>query len=123
LTSEGSPSGRFQRVLGSGNADLVAAAAAELPQLSLADALAVVLVFARSGSAEQFERGAVRWTARYLERVKPPPDTQEAHLILDAVSALAGPCAEAGIEVLHALSERRGLRDLLRVLDSWQPSE
>lgn len=78
---------------------------------------------ARSGSAEQFERGAVRWTARYLERVKPPPDTQEAHLILDAVSALAGPCAEAGVEVLHALSERRGLRDLLRVLDSWQPSE
>jgi len=76
LTSEGSPSGRFQRVLGSGNADLVAAAAAELPRLSLADALAVVLVFARSGSAEQFERGAVRWTARYLERVKPPPDVK-----------------------------------------------
>ena len=57
--------------------------------------------------------------SRYLREVSPPPNSEEARLILDAVSALAGPYCEAGVETLHALCERRGLRELVRALDAW----
>lgn len=101
---------------------LVAEAAGDLRQVSLADALAILLVFAQGG-APQFPRAAVRWAARYLTEAKPAPDTEEAHLVLGAVTSLSSRHADAGIEVLHTLCERRGLRDAIRVLDTWQAAE
>ena len=105
-----------------GNPNIVVAAAAELPRLSLADALLVLLVFARA-RAPQTEAAAVRWAARYVGEVRPPPDAREAHLILSAASTLAGPCPSAGREALLALATRRRLVELCRALEEWEPPE
>ena len=122
MTSQGHAVSRFARAVKTGNPNIVVAAAAELPRLSLADALLVLLVFARA-RAPQTEAAAVRWAARYVAEVRPAPDAREAHLVLSAASALAGPCPAAGQEALHALSTRRRLVDLCRALDEWEPPE
>jgi hypothetical protein len=127
MTSQGHAVSRFARAVKTGNPNIVVAAAAELPKLSLADALLadallVLLVFARA-RAPQTEAAAVSWAARYVAEVRPAPDAREAHLVLSAASALAGPCPAAGQEALHALATRRHLNDLCRALDEWEPPE
>ena len=74
MTSQGHAVSRFAMAVKTGNPNIVVAAAAELPRLSLADALLVLLVFARAG-APQTEAAAVRWAARYLTEVRPTPAT------------------------------------------------
>jgi hypothetical protein len=64
VTSDGSPYARFRRALATGDLLLIRAAAAELPQVSLGDAL-IVCVAIRDAKPEQFERAALRWLARY----------------------------------------------------------
>jgi hypothetical protein len=64
MTSDGSAYVRFRRALQTGNATLVIAAAKELPQIALDDALRVCLVF-RDGDRERYERAAVRWLGRF----------------------------------------------------------
>src|SRR5947209_20387999 len=97
MTSQGHAVSRFARALKTGNPTIVVAAAVELPRLSLADALLVLLVFARA-RAPQTEAAAVRWAARYVTEVRPPPEAGEAHLVLSGACALAGPCPAAGWE-------------------------
>jgi len=111
-----------QPIVNTGNPNIVVAAAAELPRLSLADALLVVLVFARA-RAPQTEAAAVRWAARYVAEVRPAPEAREAHLDLSAACALAGAFPAAGRDALHALATRRRLNDLCRALDEWEPPE
>jgi len=122
MTSQGHAVSRFARAIKTGNPNIVVAAAAELPRLSLADALLVLLVFARA-RAPQTEAAAVRWAARYVAEVRPAPDAREAHLVLSAASALAGPCPAAGRETLHALATHRRLVELCRALDEWERPE
>jgi hypothetical protein len=64
MTSDGSPYARFRRALKTGNAALVTAAALELPQVALDDALRICLVF-RDGNPDRYERAAVRWLGRF----------------------------------------------------------
>ena len=64
MTSQGSAYARFRRSLKSGNLTLIRNAAAELPRVDLADALAVCVVI-RQAEPERFERAALRWLARY----------------------------------------------------------
>ncbi len=64
VTSDGSAYSRFRRALATGNATLVIAAALELPQIALEDALSICLVF-RDGDPERYERAAVRWLGRF----------------------------------------------------------
>lgn len=122
MTSQGHAVSRFARAVKTGNPNIVVAAAAELPRLSLTDALLVLLVFARA-HAPQTEAAAVRWAARYVAEVRPAPDAREAHLVLSAACALGGPDAAAGKEALHALATRRRLDALCRALEDWEPSE
>ncbi len=63
VTSQGTAHGRFQRALGRGSLEQAEHAARELGWLSLADALALVVAYARTGS-HKFEPAAVRWVAR-----------------------------------------------------------
>lgn len=73
MTSQEHAVSRFgARAVKTGNPTLVVAAAAELPRLSLADALLVLLVFARA-RAPQTEPAAVRWAACYVAEVRPAP--------------------------------------------------
>lgn len=64
VTSEGSAYSRFRRALDTGNELLVIATARDLPQVSLPDALRVVLLF-RDGEPERYERACVRWLGRF----------------------------------------------------------
>jgi hypothetical protein len=96
---------------------IVRAAAAELGRLSLADALAVTLVFL-DGEPQRFDRAAVRWHARYCLEHQPGPD--ESQLLLSALRALSGPARDAAVPALAEMFRRRGLdgaatylRDLL----------
>lgn len=64
MTSDGSPYTRFRRALDTGNAALVIAAARELPQIALDDALRICLIL-RDADPERYERAAVRWLGRF----------------------------------------------------------
>jgi hypothetical protein len=64
MGSDGSPYTRFRRALEAGNAHLVIAAARELPQIALNDALRICLVL-RDGDPDRYERAAVRWLGRF----------------------------------------------------------
>jgi hypothetical protein len=68
MASQGSPYGRFQRALKTGNLQIIRSAAAELPSVDLGDALAVCVAI-REAEPHRYERAALRWLARFcLER-------------------------------------------------------
>lgn len=68
VTSSGSSYARFRRALATGNLAVVRAAAAELPQVDLGDALEVCVLMADAEPAT-YDRAALRWLARFcLER-------------------------------------------------------
>jgi hypothetical protein len=73
MTSQGSAYARFNRAILTGNLTIVEAAARELPQVSLADALRILTIMAARRD-ERFGRAAARWAARV---------TAERHLGLD----------------------------------------
>ena len=63
MSTKGGAYGRFRNALETGNVTLIKAAAAELPRVSLADALRVCLVLRRADPAT-YERAAIRWLGR-----------------------------------------------------------
>lgn len=74
----GSSYPRFQRALATGNLHLIRAAAAELPQVQLADALAVCMAI-RDAEPQRFERAALRWLARFaVEKATSVADVRDA---------------------------------------------
>jgi hypothetical protein len=116
MTSQGRPHARFMRALASGNPTLVVAAASDLGRLSLAEALAVTLVFLPDDT-DRFARASVRWHARWCIETRPRPD--EAGLALAALRALPGGARQAAAEALIELLEARGLDDAAAVLAHW----
>ena len=116
MTSQGSAHARFTRALASRNPTLVAAAAAELGRLTLADALAVTLVYLPDDGA-RFERAAVRWHARWCLEVRPSPD--ESQLALAALRALRGSARQAAADALAELLALRGPGAAGTVLERW----
>lgn len=69
MTSDGSAYTRFRRALATGNLNLIRAAAAELPRVSLPDALEVCLLL-RDHDPGRFEKAAVRWLGRFALEAK-----------------------------------------------------
>jgi hypothetical protein len=63
MTSQGSAHARFQRAIKAGHVLNAEMAARELGAISLSDALALVLLYARAGE-DKFERAARRWVRR-----------------------------------------------------------
>lgn len=106
VTSDGSAYNRFRRALETGNELLVLTAAKELPQVSLADALRVVLLF-RDSEPERYERACVRWLGRFaLEARDVTIDALRA--AADALDALPERAGE-GMERLQALCVAHGV--------------
>jgi len=64
VTSQGSAYSRFRRALATGNLTLIRAAAADLPQVRLDDALHVCVLL-RDQAPERYEAAAVRWIGRF----------------------------------------------------------
>ena len=82
------------------------AAARELPQINLDDALRVVLVL-RDGDVERYERAAVRWLGRFaLEARGVTIDALRA--AADALDALPERATE-GMERLQAICTAHGI--------------
>jgi len=103
MTSDGSPYARFHRALKTRNLSLIRAAAAELPQIRLDDALEVCLVV-RERQPDRFKAAAVRWIARYCSE-RP---NLSLELVDDAVAAFRElqRDPEAGLERLQVLAAR-----------------
>jgi hypothetical protein len=91
-TSGGSPYTRFQRALQTGDIALVRAAAAELPQVELGDALRIVWLYREDD--QLFERAAVRWVGRFALEAK-AATLEDVQSALSALNAIAMGCPAA----------------------------
>ena len=80
MIDQGSAARRFQRALAIGNPRLVRAAAAELPDIGLAEAAAILLVIERT-EPENYEHTALRWLAKLA--------TEGPHVDLSSVAHAA----------------------------------
>jgi hypothetical protein len=104
VPSKGSPHGRFQRAIERRDLFGAQAAARELEHVSLADALALLLVIAARDPA-RFEPAAIRWHARF-ELETHGVGFAESALLLGAIAALRDPAPQLGLETIGRLAER-----------------
>jgi hypothetical protein len=84
------------------------AAAKDLPQLNLANALELTLLYARK-DPRGFQRVAARWLQRYLEE-HPDVTIEEAGLAASCLLALSGASYQQAVETLRAMAERASRR-------------
>lgn len=83
----GTPSGRFQRALQTGNLFLIETAALELPHVGLRDSLVIVTLMAEK-SDPRFEKAAAKWLAQVsAERRLSLADVRRVGALLDALPA------------------------------------
>jgi hypothetical protein len=87
-TSQGHPYAIFQRALKRRNVLSALAAAKDLPQLSLVDALELTVLVARK-DPRRHQRVASRWLLRLLEE-DPHATIEEAVLVASSLIALTG---------------------------------
>lgn len=86
MSIKGSPYTHFRHALRKGNLHLIRAAAAELPQVNLADALAICLVMSDQDD-QRYDRAATRWLAR-LVCERPAIGLDDLQTALTALQAL-----------------------------------
>jgi hypothetical protein len=79
------------------------AAARELPQLSLLDALELTMLIARNDLG-RYPRVAARWLQRYLEE-HPEATIEEAALAASCLAALPGGSFQQAAQTLKAMAE------------------
>jgi hypothetical protein len=78
VTSEGHPGARLQHALAAGNLTAAEQAAFEVPFVPLADARALVELYAEKGD-RKFERAALKYLRRYMDEADPSlPDVAQA---------------------------------------------
>jgi hypothetical protein len=77
------------------------AAAKELPQLSLLDALKLTLLVARK-DPRRHPRVAARWLQRYLEE-DPAATIEEAGMAASSLLALTGAAYQEAVQTLRAM--------------------
>ncbi|HEY0389837.1 MAG TPA: hypothetical protein VGC71_15455 [Gaiellales bacterium] len=113
MTSQGHAYARFRRALATGNPGIAESAARELRQLSLADALALCLLY--RGDSDRYERAAARWLARCLEE-RPSMRLDHLELLATCLRGLAGPSPDRAGAALASVFERDGRADLAAVV-------
>jgi hypothetical protein len=99
----GSPHARFRRALLTQNMTLIDAAARELPQVGLDDALRILVVMA-SKRDECYERAAAKWAARVATERR--LSLMQSRNLLDRLELLPRDPEGVGT-ALHALLEDR----------------
>jgi hypothetical protein len=97
VTSQGHPHARFRRAVETGNPRIAEAAARELSQIGLRDALDLVLL--HRDDPERYERAAARWIARLV--------SERPRVRLYEVELAAGAFREA----VHSQRGEAALRD------------
>jgi hypothetical protein len=70
VTSEGHPDARLQRAPAAGNLTVAEQAAFEVPFVPLADACALVELYAEKGD-RKYERAALKYLRRYMDEADP----------------------------------------------------
>jgi hypothetical protein len=108
----GHPYASFQRALKRRNVLMAVAAAKDLPQLSLADALELTVLVARK-DPRRHPRDASRWLLRYLE-ADPHATIEEAVLAASSLIALTGVAHQEAAQTLRAMAERATSRQRSR---------
>ena len=103
MTSQGNAYARFRRALERGNVTATLAAAAELRQLGLTDALEVCLVL--RSDPPRFERAIVWWHARYIAERRDLGFAESA-AVLALLAALAGPRGDVAARSLARVARR-----------------
>ena len=88
MGAAGHPYAAFQRALNRHNVLMALAAAKDLPQLSLVDALELTVLVARK-DPRRHPRVAARWLLRLLEE-QPDVTIEEAVLAASSLAALTG---------------------------------
>jgi hypothetical protein len=88
------------------------AAAKQLPQLSLFDALELTVLVARKDPGRH-QRVAARWLLRYLEE-DPHATIEEAALAASSLIALTGVGHQEAAQTLRAMAERATTRQRSR---------
>jgi enoyl-CoA hydratase/carnithine racemase len=106
VTSDGSAYARLRRAIQSRNLAIIRVSAAELPHVSLRDALGILLVI-EVQAEERFESAAVRWAGR-LALEAPALTLAELAGALESLEALPDEHAQRS---LMALAERARRRD------------
>ena len=117
MTSQGSPHTRFRRALAGGNPLIARAAAHELPQISLTDALALTLLL-RDADETRYPRAAIRWHRRLVDAA-PHLTLEESNLALAALLAMGGRSPEPGARTLIELLELHGQAAPVDELERW----
>jgi hypothetical protein len=114
--SAGAAHAAFRRALGRRHLAQALAAAHDLPVISLADALELVLL-AADRDPPTYDRAAARWLARYTldQRNVDLAETGLAHAALTAIRNTTR--RRAGLLLLLALAKQRQTRDLATVLE------
>lgn len=107
-TAQGHSYSIFKRAVSSRNVLAAVAAAKELPQLSLVDALDLTLLVARK-DRQRHERMAARWLLRLLEE-DPALTIQEAALAATSLAALPGAGYAQAATALKAMAETASRR-------------
>jgi hypothetical protein len=108
---------RFERAVRTGNANLVIAAAHELPRpVLLRDALGVLLVLAVA-DADRYPAAAARFGVRLVAERK--LSVGEAQLAFAALQTLPESDPLAGGEALVVLLEQHDETNAARYLDEW----
>jgi hypothetical protein len=87
---------------------MAVAAAKDLPQLSLVDALELTVRVARKDS-RRHPRMAARWLLRFLEE-HPAATIEDAALAASSLIALTGASHEEAAQTLRAMAERASSR-------------
>ena len=101
MTSQGSAYARFRRALLTQNLTIIRAAAAELPQVRLDDALQVCVLL-RDREPQRYEAAAVHWIARFcVERVD--VSLQDVDHATHAFAELRHGEPEAALTILQTL--------------------
>jgi hypothetical protein len=104
MTSQGTAHGRFQRAIHRGHVQTAEMAAREMGSLSLADALQLCELLAKTDPARH-ERAALRWLGRFIEERLPP--LTEVALAASALAELRHGRRNVGVETLKRLLHHR----------------
>jgi hypothetical protein len=116
VTSQGGAYSQFKRALARRNFVQAWTLAAEVPKVSLADGLALLLL-ARDVEPARFDRGVPRWHARLCTERR--LSTGDALLALTALNALSGAGAATAARSLAGLCEAHGLNREAEILNEW----
>jgi hypothetical protein len=118
VTSEGHPYAVFRRALERRHVAAAWAAAAGLPQLTLADALALCLLV-RDREPQRYGPLAVRWLSRFCKE-QPAVELDEAALVAAHLVAFRAPKPVAAARAFAELLETRGRRELAQAVRRWE---